>query len=167
MCQPLFACQVLDRDRQMRLIIRYWRQRVCERDGVGRVGPFAEREVDVVSVYFLKRATNYSNNKNKIRVANFETSVNLGLRPWTMGNPNLCAVLCVSSNTGNSSMVSVGAYLTPYTNIHALQPSDFRCQMLDWPIDGRKNTTHNTWPPPPSHSSADRARSDVAEAPHF
>ena len=35
-----------------------------------------------------------------------------------MGNPNLC-VLCVNSNTVDCSIVSVGAYLIPYTNIHA------------------------------------------------
>ena len=70
----------------------------------------AEREVEVMLVYYLKRANNYSNSKNKIRIANFETKIcKPGLE--TTGNPNLC-VLCVSGNTGNCSTVSVGAYLT-------------------------------------------------------
>ena len=70
----------------------------------------AEREVEVMPVYYLKRANNYSNSKNKIRIANFETKIcKPGLE--TMGNPNLC-VLCVSGNTGNCSIVIVSAYLT-------------------------------------------------------
>ena len=53
-----------------------------------------------------KRANNYSNSKNKIQIANFETKI---CKPGTWAcetwGIRICVscVLCVSSNTGNCS----------------------------------------------------------------